>query len=163
MPKAKGGIEIKHKNYMQLGKFMINMTMLHNNELLVKYLSYAPVYKIKRRKVSDNFRDIILNLFDTNEMNYQLGKKLSIDEKNLLDDLINRCGLKIDLKFDKNKLQDNISDIMEDYKVLRGEIIAGNNNPELIQNIKLVIEKLVYHNKLSEQQANEIIDELDEN
>jgi antitoxin component YwqK of YwqJK toxin-antitoxin module len=51
------------------------MTMLHNNELLVKYLSYAPVYKIKRRKVSDNFRDIILNLFDTNEMNYQLGKK----------------------------------------------------------------------------------------
>ena len=40
-PKAKGGIEIKHVNYLQLGKFMINTALLDKNDLLVKYLSYA--------------------------------------------------------------------------------------------------------------------------
>jgi hypothetical protein len=50
-PKPKGGIELKQANYMQLGKFMINMKLIDSNELLIKYLSYAPVYKLKRIKV----------------------------------------------------------------------------------------------------------------
>jgi hypothetical protein len=161
-PKAKSGIEIKQDKYLKFGKFMINIYFLDRNELLVKYLSYAPVYKIKRQKVSDNFKDILLNLFVTNEINYELGKRLKISEKELLEDLINRAGLKIDLKFDSKKLQEKISDIVEDFNILKGQIMAGNDNTELVDNIKIVIEKLVYHKKLTQIQANEIINDLDE-
>jgi polyhydroxyalkanoate synthesis regulator phasin len=160
-PKAKGGIEVKQVNYMQLGKFMINMKLLDRNDLLIKYLSYAPVYQLKRQKVSDDLRDLLHNLLTTGEVNYELGKKMSIHEKELLNDLIIRAGLKIDLKFDKKKLQEKISDIVEEFKILQGEIIAGNNNPQLISNIKNVIEKLVYHGKLTQIQANEIMEEFD--
>jgi polyhydroxyalkanoate synthesis regulator phasin len=93
-------------------------------------------------------------------VNYELGKKMSITGKELLNDLIVRAGLKIDLKFDKKKLQEKISDIVEEFKILQGEIIAGNDNPQLISNIKNVIEKLVYHGKLSKEEAMEIMDEL---
>jgi hypothetical protein len=160
-PKHAGGIEAKQVNYMQLGKFMINIKQLDNNDLLIKYLSYAPVYKLKRQKVSDDFKELLLNLFATNEINYELGKKMSITEKELLNDLIVRAGLKIDLKFDKKKLQEKISDIVEEFKILQGEILAGNNNSELIDNIKVVIEKLVYHQKLSKEEAMEILEEFD--
>jgi predicted outer membrane protein len=160
-PKAKSGIEIKQATYLQLGKFMINMKLLDQNELLIKYLSYAPIYKLKRQKVSDDFRELLLNLFATSEINYELGKKMSMTEKELLNDLIIRSGLKMDLKFDKKKLQEKVSDVVEKFKILQGEIIAGNDNPELINNIKNVIEKLVYHKKLTQEEASDIINELE--
>jgi polyhydroxyalkanoate synthesis regulator phasin len=159
-PKHTGGIEAKQVNYMQLGKFMINIKQLDNNDLLIKYLSYAPIYKLKRQKVSDDFKELLLNLLTTGEINYELGKKMSITEKELLNDLIVRAGLKMDLKFDKKKLQEKISDIVEEFKILQGEIIAGNDNPQLTYNIKNVIEKLVYHGKLSKDEAIEIMEEL---
>lgn len=40
--------------------------------------------------------------------------------------------------------------------------MAGNDNSSLVSDIKIVIEKLVFHKKLTQDQANEIIEELNE-
>jgi polyhydroxyalkanoate synthesis regulator phasin len=50
------------------------------------------------------------------------------------------------------KLIEKVSDIVEQFKILQGKITEGNDNPELIDNIKNVIDKLVYHGKLSKEE-----------
>jgi hypothetical protein len=161
MVKITDGIKVKYASYRELGKLMINMNLLDDNILLVKYKSYAPLATLRRSKISDEFKDLVLYLFDTNEIDYPSAQKLNIQEKEKLDILITRSGLKLQLKYNKNKLKEKIEDIVTEFNVLKGEILAGNDNPEIKNKIANVLDKLVYAAKISETDAKDIIRDLE--
>jgi hypothetical protein len=54
-----------YSNYNEFGKFIINMKMLNQNYLSVKYKSNAPIPSIKKIKISDEFVDSLIYIFDT--------------------------------------------------------------------------------------------------
>lgn len=161
MVKITDGLKLKTDySYREFGKFIIQYKFLLDNILLVKYKSYAPIPTIKRQDISDDLKDIIINIFDTGEINYQLGKTLNQSEKDLLTSLITKSGLKEQLKFNKVHLLEDIKDIINDFNVLKGIIIAGNDNPDIITKIKVVLDKLVLYKRITKKDALEIINDL---
>jgi rRNA-processing protein FCF1 len=155
------GIAIKNQTYKEFGKFMINFVLLDDNILLIKYKkSYAPVPSLRRTIISDELKDMIIYLFDTGEIDYQSGQKLSKSEKDIFDLLIIKAGLKTQLKYNKEKMKDTAEDIIEEFNILKGQIIAGNDNPEIKDKIKDVLSKLVNLNKINVETADDIINDL---
>jgi hypothetical protein len=149
------------ENYKEFGKFMINNKMLYNNILLVKYKkSYAPVPDIKRQNISDDFKEELIYIFDTGQIDYEKLRELSNDENNLFKTLIMKSGLFDKLKYNYNQTRETLDDIIEEYDILKGEIEADNNNPELIKRCKSILKKLFNYGKISQQEFNEIINEL---
>jgi hypothetical protein len=155
------GIAIKNQTYKEFGKFMINFVLLDDNIVLIKYKkSYAPVPSLRRTIISDELKDMIIYLFDTGEIDYQSGQKLSKSEKDIFDLLIVKAGLKTQLKYNKEKMKDTAEDIIEEFNILKGQIIAGNDNPEIKDKIKDVLSKLVNLNKINVETADDIINDL---
>jgi hypothetical protein len=136
--------------YREFGKFAINMKLLYDNILLCKYKnSYAPVPKLKRTPVSQDFVDELLYVFDTNKIDYEKLRELSNKENELFKTLIMKAGVFDILHYDESKTREKIDDILEQYDILKGEIEADNNNPEIITKIKSILKKLCNYGKLS--------------
>ncbi len=152
----------KSNKYLEFGKFIINMNLLNKNILLLKYKnSYAPIPNLRRTMISDDLKDMLFYLLDTGEINYQTGMSLNNLEKEVFDILISKSGLNIMLKYDKNKMKEDLDLIIEQYEILKGEIIAGNDNPKIIKDLKDILRKLVKYKKVSQSDAEDILKELE--
>lgn len=147
-------------HYKEFGKYAINLKMLYNNILSVRYKkSYAPT-KIKKTEISDDLVEVILYILDTAKIDYEKVKELNSKENDLFKDLMMNSGLYDKLKYNYNNTRENISDIIEEYEILKGQIEAENNNPELIKRVKLVLKKLSNYGKISDEEYREIVDDL---
>ena len=148
-------------NYKEFGKFAINVKFLYQNALLVKYKkSYAPVPQIRRIHISDDFVNVMTYLLETNQIDYEQLRELSKSENDLFRLLIMKSGLFDTLKYNYNQTREKISDIVEQYEILKGEIEADNDNPILIKKAKVILKKLKHYGKITEQEYNEIINDL---
>lgn len=149
------------ENYKEFGKFMINLKLLYENILLVKYKkSYAPVPELKRHAISDDFKDELFYIFDTGKIDYEKLRELSDEENNLFKKLIMKSGLFDVLKYNDNLTREKVDDILEEYDILKGEIEADNNNPELLKRCKIVIKKLYNYGKITKEEYTDIVSEL---
>lgn len=145
------------KNYSEFGKFMINTKLLYDDILLVKYkASYAPVPTIKRTKISSLLTSVLQDLIVTFNINYDLLNGLEEDEQNLFSNLLNKAGLTIPLKYNRTLIKLTPQKLVDKYNILKGQIIAGNNNKEIIKQVEDLLPKLVEVNRLTEEKAEEI-------
>jgi hypothetical protein len=90
-----------------------------------------------------------LYIFDTNTIDYEKLRELSNKENELFKDLIMKAGLFNTLQYDESKTREKLDDILEQYDILKGEIEADNNNPEIIGKIKSILKKLCNYGKIS--------------
>jgi hypothetical protein len=160
---VQAGIECKNKaHYKVFGKFIINCDLLvHENILLVKYSgSYAPVPSLKRTKIDDSLKKVILELLDSSKINYDLLKDCTHNEREIFDKLITRAGLHKQLDWDKNLCKLNETGLKLRFQVLQGELLSGNNNQEIVNELLYVIKELMSINIISENDGKELIQEL---
>jgi hypothetical protein len=157
---ADSKLKLEQDKYREFGKFIMNMVLLDQNILLVKYKSYAPIPSLRRTVISDELKNLLYYLFDTGEIDYQSGQKLKENEKIILNNLIMKSGLNLQLKYKSNKLDDDIDAIIEEFEILKGEIIAGNDNPKIKQDIKDILNKLVRLKKITKDVADDILQDL---
>lgn len=147
------------KNYVELGKYIINTKFLHNNILLLKYKSYGPA-KIKRQTISDDMMNILIYLLETGTIDYEALRELSESENNLFKDIMIKTGLFQTLKYKYASTREQIGDVIEQYEILKGEIEAGNDNPDIPKQIKKVLKKLRNYGKIDEEEYQEIVEGL---
>jgi len=161
MVKIIDGLKVEKKaNWYGLGKIIIHYNDLDDLKLNVKYASGSPVPKIKRQMISEEMAALLMNLIDTSEINFELGKQLSDYEKDVLSQIMKTSGLGKQLSFTKSKLEPSRRDLKIRYNVLVGEFEAGNNSPEVIKELMEIMNKLVRLNVIDPEQKNEMIDEI---
>jgi hypothetical protein len=69
-----------------------------------------------------------------------------MNERNLMNSLLFQA--KLHKKFTTNT-NETLSQLKEKHKVIEGEILAGNNNPELLKEMKEVLLKLFHFKAIS--------------
>lgn len=120
----------------QFGNIIIFLKKLYyNNMLSIRDRNGYIIPSNNVVKVSDEFVQIIFKIIEGKSITEEF-KKLSISERQLYDHLLFLAGLHKD---NKNSSSKTISHLKEQYKILTGEIEAGNDNPDLLKQLKAVL------------------------
>jgi hypothetical protein len=148
-----GGI----KNYVlpssvTFGKIALDLNKLfYQNILSIKRHNGNKIIGHKNKRVSDNFVDIIMKMFDDKSITQSDLRNIK-DEQMLYDNLIVQSGL-----HKLKKIPTNIEQTSEQMKnrlgLLTGEIEAGNSNKSLLTELHELLFKMVRVHLISKNAA----------
>jgi hypothetical protein len=153
-------LEAEPKKYYEFGKYMISIPHLGNNILKVKYLQNGnEVPSFNSQKISDDLTDFIEDLVDTGKINERHLNKLEAPEKRLFSKLINQSGLYGKFKI---RVLKNPNDKAEEdrFELVKGEFIAGNDNPAIVKELKHLIIKFMTEGRIPKNQGHELLFQL---
>lgn len=132
-------------------KYFIDLKFLNKNQLVLKYMKNSNnVNQFKPVVISDQYKSIIQDLTKTGKINENSVSKLSDTEKNNLIHLLDICNIHHDL----------IDDFNKNFAILKGEYEAGNNAPQIKNQLKKYILQGLQQNKLKKSIAYDLLYEL---
>ena len=165
-PKSEGkGIGIRmtgrgiapRDKYVPLGKYLVNIHKLeHNNIVSFKSTNHKST-NIQSKRVSQQVANILKNIVDGDLDNIQMDN-LTEDDISYLFQLIKKCELQnfLDGKAE-NKIKTKTEEEIHRFHVLQGEIVAGNDNPQLIREFKAILLTMMNEGKLSKKEAGDVL------
>jgi uncharacterized protein YuzB (UPF0349 family) len=151
--------------YGKFGRYIISMNDLNKSILNIKYPSKSALKYFKKQKISPKLKSLVYKLV----LSQENGDGIDVEEYNALSDADKKLLDKViklgQLDHDENlkllqieKLTDKEIDAdVKRFDLLRGEIIAGNDNPEMIKELKLLTIKLMNNGMIPKQEANELL------
>lgn len=157
-----GGIEIKPReaDWWHCGIFRISKNLLKDNQLSVYYansLGRPPISKLKKTvNISDKLKDTLTHLLKKQELHLPTFYKLSKNEQSLLMDLLKagKCRDILDESFGgeiPSIHSDELDHAMSRFDLIRGQIMAGNNHPELLKELAEHVDTMYQHRQISNE------------
>lgn len=155
-----GGIEVPQReaDWYFCGIFRISKNLLHDNQLSVYYaksLGRPNIHKLKRTiNISDKLRDFLLHLLKRKEMHLPSFYKLSKGEQSLVMDLMKggKCREMLEESFGGEipSIQtDELETAIHRFGLIKGQIEAGNNHPDLLKELTEHIDTMHQYGQLS--------------
>jgi hypothetical protein len=148
------------RDFTEFYKVQVNTHNIYNKNLLnILYKSGSPFPYIKQnQKISDELVSVLIDLFDTNKINYNILKKCSESELHLFDVFMIRSGSSVDLRYKRlNITEENIVDRLT---LLHAAIIAGNDSPIILEELIILIQKLVKLDRISKVDGSQLFIDL---
>jgi hypothetical protein len=97
------------------------------------------------------FKDVITNIINTGTINQNDYADLSNNDKKIID-LIFSSHLNYKLHN-----QEFIDELINRFNIIKGEIMIGNNNPDLLKELKIIALQLMDYNVLDFRQINNLL------
>jgi hypothetical protein len=125
--------------YRPFGRLIISTQALNNEEfpyLLLKHNTelFSPIPKLRRTKISTDFRALLNNYLEHNVISVELQKELSDAEQDLL-----KLAMYV-AKIDGFQFQSkSIDDYIKKFNLLKGALVAGSNSDEVKFELKQII------------------------
>jgi hypothetical protein len=147
------------KGYKEFFKIQVNMNKLYNKNILsASYLTKSAFPYIKPIVLSASLVSVLIDLFDTHEINYSLLKTVSNEERNFFTIFMDKSGATPNLKYRPIDVTETI--LTDRFTLLQSAIVAGNDSDEVVSELIDLIRKLVKINKISREDAKELISEI---
>ena len=147
------------KGYKEFFKIQVNMNKLYNKNILsASYLTKSAFPYIKPIVLSASLVSVLIDLFDTHEINYSLLKTVSNEERNFFTLFMDKSGATPNLKYRPIDVTETI--LTDRFSLLQSAIVAGNDSDEVVSELIDLIRKLVKINKISREDAKELISEI---
>jgi len=163
VPKVKVGVGLADKKeppYRQLGKYVIHWKQLNDNDMLnVKYKSLGRIPQFKPIPISDVFKEYLIDVMETGKHNNRHYESIPVEERKIWEKIINGAGLAEQLKIKKTKSNEDETE-MERFEMLKGQYIAGNNNPNVVRELRRFVVKFLGDGRLKRNQALDLLLEL---
>jgi hypothetical protein len=144
--------------YVSLGRYFINKPKLNKNIVSVRTKTGHSA-KIPVRRVSNNLSSVVKNILGGGMPTTEDLDKLTDEEKNYLHKLSKQSNIIDRLKIptpNKNQLDKDINE----FEIMRGQIMNGNDNTAYIKKFKLLIVKLINQDVLPKAQGQDILMEM---
>ena len=155
--KLEGVIE-KPKSYFPFGRYALNRNKLEQGILMVRSASGAVVPKVPTQKISKNICDILKVILSNSVPTYESINALVDTDKDILHKILKEAHI-----HHISTPSPNISKQEADYRrftVLKGELMAGQNSPIAIKELKRLIIKLMSQDLLPKREATQALVEL---
>ena len=144
--------------YVSLGKYVINKHKLNKNIVSIKRKSGHSA-RLPVKRVSDNLSSIVKTILGGGIPSDDSLDKLTDEEKNYLHKLSKESNILDRLSIptpNKSQLDKDVNQ----FEIMRGEILNGNDNMEYIKKFKLLIVKLINQDLLPKNQGQDILVEM---
>ena len=159
-PEGKGmrGSGLNHVSY-PFGKYTIKGKFLNNDIVNLQYKSQKKIKNFPNTKVSSDMGKILRQIAGGGVPEYNDMEKLTQPEKVYLhklakeSDLIGRFSIPTPDKTNEDKEKD-------EFNLLKGQILSGNDNEELVKKFKALLIRLSTRGELPKTECREILMDL---
>ena len=163
-----GGLQVDHSigvkpaiKFAPFGKYLLDMSKLKDDTIAMKTMSGTSVVGHPSKKVSTKFSKIVKDMIGGKVPSDEDLSGLSTLEREYLHKVSKKAN--IEDKFAvATPSKDQYEKDIHSFEVMRGEIVAGNDNQEMIKKFKLLIMKLSRSGSLPKNEVSEILSELAE-
>lgn len=145
------------ERYRQFGRFLIHVPSLKKG--LVKVAGANKQHKMPVKMVGSNFVQMIMTILDNQILDKGLYNSLSEEEQDYFHKMARLCEcdqtLGLGIKFSPSDEAD-----MKQFELLKGTIIAGNNDPQTLKQLKQYIFKFIHTGHISKLMGQSLLCEL---
>ena len=137
-PNISFGVGVKdYPKLIKFGKIYISADELYyKNILKIRNIHKKGIIGIPNIKVSEELASILLKIIDGEKVNRNNLNLLSSNERHIYDQVLIMSGLHKTLD---NTFDTTAQELKEKLQVVEGEIMAGNNNPELLKEVHHIL------------------------
>jgi hypothetical protein len=141
--------------WIQVGKLKYNNRLLDEKQMFsVKYPSGAVnPHFAKNVAVSDLFYELMKNLEKSQKVDTRILKELDPDEKKLFENFIVRSGTGRQFNIMDVSPTDEEAEKEKRMTIVKGSYLAGNNSPEVINELRSLILYFIGINRIDKKQG----------
>jgi len=146
------------KPYTQVGKYLINKKKLGEGILMVKSPCGQSVKTIPSERIEKEVAHVLQTICGGGLPDYEYIDGLNKDQKEKLHKVLKGVGYdKVKVPNPKKNEEEQQNDR---FNILKGQIIAGNDNKEMVKEFKILLLKLLHDGRLPRREAQEILVDL---
>jgi hypothetical protein len=152
---------VEQPTFKEYGKYAIHIPMLENKDLLnIKYKSLGPVPKFRQPiAVSDIFKEFLLDVLETGKPNPRVYSQIETDERKLFEEMSIGAGVWNIFNL-KRTTTDTDEEESKRFELLRGEVLAGNNNPKILKELRMLVIKFMNNGKIRKNEGLNLLIQL---
>ena len=173
-PPTASGIAFKHKRikvgrgveledeptYRTFGKYVIHMKHLKGKGVAnFKYPSLGSIPSIKPKPITEEYREFIIDVLETGKPNERQFRRLSEDEREHFERVCSGAGLLDHFRM-KRTGDDEDKERVDRFNILRGEVLAGNNNENVIKELRGLVVRFINEGRITRQEGTNMLMEL---
>jgi hypothetical protein len=146
--------------YTEFGKYAISQPQLSKGILSLRYLNNGrQVQNIPSTKITEEFTDFLDEFLETQHLDKKRLEKLPANEKRMFTKLINGSGLygKYKVRLLKSKEEE---DEEKRFNLVKGIYIAGNDNPQVVKELKQFIIKFMADGRIPKKEGTDLLLQL---
>ena len=148
---------VKPQPYTQLGSYLINKNKLKDGVLMVKYPSGQRIAKLPSQAITKELVAVLNVLIEGKQPTIRQFQVLSEAEKDKLHQIVRTTGLGVDVP---NPKEEEMDKDLNRFEILKGEIIAGNDNEKILKEFKAMLIKFGREGRIPRREVNSILEEL---
>ena len=153
------GIQNTMPTYVPFGKYIINPNKLSRGFLEVKTLNGGKLNKYPLKEISPSLTKIMKRMLDDRMPDEYDFNEMDLGDQQLLYELVKDAKISDRLNIPTPKLNKD-GEEMNRFEILKGQIIAGNDNRELVKEFKTMLLKLSNEGRVKKAEAREILMDL---
>ena len=147
------------QRYIPLGRYVIHKRQLDKDIVSIKTKTGKQIMGFNAHLVSRNLGGAIRKIVGGGSPTFDEIASLSDDEKQYLHKVASKAEIIDRLSIPAPNKHLDEKDINQ-FEIMKGEILAGNDNKDLIKKFKLLILKLVRKELIPKREANDMLFEL---
>ncbi len=145
--------------YIKFGRYLVNTKSLKDNKLSLRREKGTPIASLPVYKMSNPFSKVIKKIVGGSLPSQDDFADLTEEELRYLHKVSKESDLSHKIEIPTPSKDEDEKDAHL-FNVYKGEIMAGNDNKEMIRKFKLLLMKLSKNNTINKKEANEILEML---
>jgi hypothetical protein len=155
---ASAGPKAADHGWQKFGKYILARNDLENGDRVhIRYSNGQPIRRIPVKIAGSGVKAILSSIADKKRPSPAALKKLTDDEREYVQSLIKTASIApseiSSTKSDKEQMK-------HEFEKMKGQIVAGNDSPELIKKFKQTIKAMQQNKLLPSASVSEILHEL---
>ncbi len=145
--------------YIDFGKYLLSLKQLQKGKFMLRTKSKNPVLSFKTITLTKKTKAIVEKLLRDIDITFEEIDALSEDEKNVIDTIVSFTCINNRLKI-PNTRRSKLEQKLNKFNVLRGSIIAGNDNENLLREFRMLLVELNAEGYISKKETSDVLLQL---
>ena len=142
--------------FIPFGKYLLSLKNLQKNKFMLRTKSKNPVLSFKTIVLTRRTKAIVQNLLRQNPISFEDIDALNEEEKEQIGTIVSKTEITDRLKI-PNTRRSKLESKLNKFQVLKGSIIAGGDNREMLRDFRMLLVELNAEGYISKKETSDIL------
>ena len=145
--------------YVDFGKYSLSLKQLQKGKFMLRTKNKNPVLSFKTIVLTRRTKAIVQNLLRQNPISFEDIDALDEEEKEQIDTIVSKTEITDRLKIPNTK-KTRLERDLHKFNVLRGSIISGGDNIEMLRDFRKLLLSLSNSGYISKKETGDVLLEM---